>query len=137
VWLVVNGDSLVFADPRPLIARLDGGRAEVSLLALALDDAGRYGTLEIDANDRLVSFREKRPGAGLVSAGVYAFADAAVRSLPAKRPLSFETDVFPLLASTGRVSVERTAANFLDIGTPESLAQAERFIAENRQELLP
>ena len=137
VWLVANGDSLALADPRPLIAPLEAGRADAALLGLAFEDAGRYGTLEVGEKDRLLSFREKRPGAGLINAGVYAFSGAAIRGMPAKRPLSFERDVFPGMASAGRATVARTTAKFLDIGTPDSLAQAERFIADNRQELLP
>jgi len=136
-WLVVNGDSLVFADPRPLLAPLAAGRADAAILGVALDDASRYGTLEVDAEERLVAFREKHPGAGLINSGVYAFTGAAINGLPATRPLSFETDVFPRLAPTGRVTVARTAAAFLDIGTPASLAEAERFITDNQHEFLP
>jgi len=136
-WLVVNGDSLVFADPRPLLAPLAEGRADAALLGLALDNASRYGTLEIAAPDRLVAFREKQPGAGVINTGVYALMGAALRGLPAARPLSFETDVFPQLAAGGRVAVARTAAAFLDIGTPASLAEAERFIVQNQHEFLP
>lgn len=136
-WLVANGDSLVFADPEPLVAPLRTGAADAALLGLALDDAARYGTLEIDGRGRLAAFREKRPGAGVINTGVYAFTGAALRGLPARRPLSFETDVFPALATAGRVAVARTAARFLDIGTPASLAEAERFIVQNQHEFLP
>ena len=135
--LVVNGDSLVFADPRPLIAPLAAGRADAAVLGLALDDAARYGTLEVDASGRLIAFREKRPGAGLINSGVYAFTGAVIRAMPVVRPLSFETEVFPVLAGKGRVEVVRTAAPFLDIGTPASLAEAEVFIAGNQHEFLP
>ncbi len=137
VWLVLNGDSLVFADPKPLIAPLVAGAADAALLGLALDDAARYGTLEVGAGERLVAFREKQPGAGVINTGVYAFTGKAIRAMPAKRPLSFETDVFPTLAATGRVAVARTHAAFLDIGTPASLAEAERFISQNQPEFFP
>lgn len=137
VWLVANGDSLVFADPRPLVAPLVAGGADAALLGLALADASRYGTLDIDAQARLVAFREKQPGAGVINTGVYAFTGAAIVGMPPGRPLSFETDVFPRLAAGGRVAVARTEAAFLDIGTPASLAEAERFIVQNQHEFLP
>jgi NDP-sugar pyrophosphorylase family protein len=137
-WLVVNGDSLVFADPRPLVEPLFAHEADASLLGLELEDASRYGTLETDAaGNGLVAFREKHPGPGLINTGVYAFTGSAIRAMPAKRPLSFELDVFPVIAATGRVAVTRTHAAFLDIGTPASLAEAERFIAQNQHEFLP
>ena len=136
-WLVANGDSLVFADPRPLIAPLAIAAADAAILGLALDDASRYGTLEVDAQHRLLAFREKLPGAGVINTGVYAFTGEAIRHMPPARPLSFETDVFPSLASSGRVAVVQTSAAFLDIGTPASLAEAERFIVQNQHEFLP
>lgn len=136
-WLVVNGDSLVFADPRPLLTPLHEGRADAALLGLALADASRYGTLDIDAHERLLAFREKLPGSGVINTGVYALTGAAIRDLPTTRPLSFETDVFPALAATGRVMVARTTAAFLDIGTPASLTEAERFITQDQHEFLP
>lgn len=135
-WLVVNGDSLVFANPLPLLESIDVGETDAALLGLKLPDTSRYGTLEIDAQDRLAAFREKRPGAGTINAGVYAFRGATLLAQPARRPLSFELDVFPILASTGRVAVTAVESPFLDIGTPDSLAQAERFIAENQYRFL-
>ncbi len=135
-WLVVNGDSLVFADPLPLLQLVDQGPAEAALLGLKLPDTSRYGTLEVDSQDRLTAFREKRPGSGIINAGVYAFTGAVLQEQPSRRPLSFEFDIFPQLAAEKRVAVSSVEAPFLDIGTPESLAQAERFIAENQSRFL-
>ena len=136
-WLVVNGDSLVFANPHSMLVPLREGRADAALLGLALADASRYGTLDCDAAGRLVAFREKKSGAGVINTGVYALTGAALGGLPATRPLSFETEVFPKLAATSRVTVAPTTALFLDIGTPASLAEAEHFITQNQQEFLP
>ena len=136
-WLVVNGDSLVFASPLPLVEALRDNDSEAALLGLRLPDTSRYGTLEVNERRRLVAFREKRPGAGLINAGVYAFLGATLNRQPARRPLSFELDVFPDLAARGRVAVSSAEAPFLDIGTPETLDQAERFIAENQIHFLP
>jgi D-glycero-alpha-D-manno-heptose 1-phosphate guanylyltransferase len=136
-WLVVNGDSLVFADPHPLVAPLTDGRADAAVLGLVIDDAARYGSLDCDPSGRLIAFAEKRPGRGTINAGVYAFSGRALQSLPNRRPLSFEIDVFPALAQSGRVVVPRTTAAFLDIGTPATLAQAEQFIQQNQHEFLP
>jgi D-glycero-alpha-D-manno-heptose 1-phosphate guanylyltransferase len=137
IWLVANGDSLVLAPPRPLQDLVAGGRADAAVLGKSLEDASRFGTLELDASDCLTQFREKRPGAGVINTGVYAFSGDAMRGLPRGRPLSFETEVFPALAATRRVAVARTEAAFLDIGTPASLAQAELFITQHQHEFLP
>jgi D-glycero-alpha-D-manno-heptose 1-phosphate guanylyltransferase len=48
-------------------------------------------------------------------------------------PLSFEQEVFPQLISRGfLLKVRAVDAPFLDIGTPESLRQAESFVQQNR-----
>jgi len=135
-WLVVNGDSLVFADPRPLLPPIDAGIADAALLGLALPDAGRFGSLEIGVGNTLKAFREKCPGAGTINAGVYAFSERALRAQPEKRPLSFELDVFPGLASQNRVHVTTVTAPFLDIGTPATLAEAERFVLAHHAHFL-
>lgn len=137
LWMVVNGDSLVFADPRPLWSTLSAGSPHgptvtAALLGLALPDAGRFGSLDIAADGVLRSFQEKRPGPGTINAGVYAFTEAALRALPTQRPLSFELDVFPPLARQGTVRVVTVEAPFLDIGTPATLTEAERFIATHQ-----
>jgi D-glycero-alpha-D-manno-heptose 1-phosphate guanylyltransferase len=135
-WLVVNGDSLVLADPRPLLDCLRMPQTNAALLGLAMDDASRFGTLEVGADGRLTAFREKTPGAGLINAGVYAFSGQTLDELPAQRPLSLETQIFPSLASSQRVQVAQAAAPFLDIGTPETLYQAELFIRQNKGRFL-
>jgi D-glycero-alpha-D-manno-heptose 1-phosphate guanylyltransferase len=135
-WIVANGDSLVLADPQPLVAAVHAG-AEAAILGLTVDDASRYGTLEVDPAGRLTAFREKRPGRAVINSGIYALTGAAVALLPERRPLSFEFDVFPLLATRGAVAVPSTVAAFLDIGTPASLLEAERFILLHQSEFLP
>ena len=107
-WIVANGDSLVLADPHPLTAALRAGGAQAAILGLAVDDASRYGTVEAGPAGRLRAFREKRPGAGVINSGVYAFTGAALAQLPDRRPLSFEFDVFlPRRARAGRRRAHR------------------------------
>ncbi len=136
-WLVVNGDSLVFADPHALVASLQDATIDAAVLGVEMDDAARYGSLQIDAQGRLARFAEKRPGRGTINAGVYAFSRRAFASVPDRRPLSFETDLFPALTAAGRVTVVRSAAAFLDIGTPDSLSAAEQFILTHLHEFQP
>lgn len=136
-WLVANGDSLVLADPRPLLQLVAAEATDAALLGLRLEDAGRFGSLEVGSDGRLRAFREKQPGAGVINAGVYAFRQRALRALPGRRPLSFELDVFPPLAAAGRVAVATVAAPFLDIGTPATLAAAEHFVATHLDRFQP
>jgi D-glycero-alpha-D-manno-heptose 1-phosphate guanylyltransferase len=131
-WLVMNGDSLVFADLAALAVPLDDPGNSAVILGRQVPDASRYGTLKIGPSGELLQFAEKRPGEGIINAGVYLMRPSLVGEFPEKAPLSFEQDVFPTLISRGfRLKTVSTQAPFLDIGTPESLPQAEAFIREN------
>ncbi len=134
-WLVLNGDSLATAELENLFQSLEDLAIDGAILGVHVTDATRFGTIAQDARGELAGFSEKRPGAGVINAGVYLFRKKAVERFPAKSPLSFETDVFPaLIAARRRLKVCVTAAPFLDIGTPESLPQAEQFIRDNERQ---
>jgi NDP-sugar pyrophosphorylase family protein len=124
--LVMNGDSFADAD---LCGFLDYHRrigAKATLLCAEVDDAGRYGRVELDRAGRIHGFVEKDPafhGRSPVSAGVYLLSAALLDEIAAGTGTSIERDVFArapsgsLAAFTGRFA-------FIDIGTPESLALA-------------
>ncbi len=136
-WLVLNGDSLVVAPLEKLFSSLDQPENEGAILGVPMADAARYGTLSQNANGDLTGFNEKKPGAGNINAGVYLFRDSALKKFPAKSPLSFEVDVFPALINGGaRLKTVLSEAAFIDIGTPESLPQAENFIQKNQTAFL-
>ncbi|MBE9117183.1 nucleotidyltransferase family protein [Lusitaniella coriacea LEGE 07157] len=132
-WLVLNGDSLAFAPLASLLRHLDNPKVAGAILGLSVEDASRYGSLACDSQGNLLQFAEKRPGCGTINAGVYLLRHAVLEALPISFPLSFEQDVFPdLLTRETNFKVEICEAPFLDIGTPESLPQAEVFIEKNR-----
>jgi D-glycero-alpha-D-manno-heptose 1-phosphate guanylyltransferase len=129
-FVVLNGDSLVLGALAPALAALRENDA--ALLGVEVEDTSRYGRLEISGDHRLVAFREKQPGRGLINAGVYVLPKSAVALFGEATPLSMEADMFPVLLRTGmRIAVIPSRAAFLDIGTPESLAEAADFIRQH------
>ena len=127
--LLANGDSLVLADLSPAWRILTDESVDGVVVGLHVDDATPYGGLETTGDGRLLRFSEKRPGAGLINAGVYLFRRRLLDKFPSQSPLSLEQDVFPtLLAGGARLMVHRCQAPFLDIGTPESIWQADSFV---------
>jgi D-glycero-alpha-D-manno-heptose 1-phosphate guanylyltransferase len=130
--LLANGDSLALADLTGVWRWLEDPAVDGVVLGLQVDDAARYGRLEVDREGRLLRFREKQPGRGLINAGVYCFRRRVLASFPQTTPLSMELDVFPALLKQGaKLMVDRCSAPFLDIGTPESLGEAEQFVARH------
>ena len=136
-WLVVNGDSLVFAELTSLTKHLLHSTVSGAIVGLSVSDASRYGSLVYNQLNDLVKFAEKRPGAGVVNAGVYLLRNSLLKEFPEGSPLSFENEVFPsLLAKNICLKVDVIDAPFLDIGTPESLPKAESFILNNYTKLI-
>lgn len=136
-WLIMNGDTILSSN-LPLQAILaDLKETDGVLVGVEAEDASRYGTLVIGESGRLIGFKEKMKGGGVVNAGVYFFRNTnMLNQFSNQRPLSFETEVFPKLLSQGaRFRVAVSQSPFLDIGTPESLSGAESFIRENLAQL--
>lgn len=124
-FLVMNGDSLVRADLRAFEAFHDGRRPLASLAAARKEDASAFGTLEADAQGRLLAFREKAAAkSGLVNAGIYLFEREVLGLIPAGGKYSLERDLFPALAAKGAVNVFEVPGELIDIGTPESYKDA-------------
>jgi NDP-sugar pyrophosphorylase family protein len=130
--LVLNGDSFCPFDVDRLADVHRRATARATLWLVPMDDCRRYGTVEIAADGRVVSFHEKSPTlkAGLINAGIYLFEREALDAIPSGRAVSLESEVFPSLIGRG-LSATIGQGPFLDIGTPESYAAAESFIAAN------
>jgi NDP-sugar pyrophosphorylase family protein len=131
-WLVCNGDSLVVCPLAPFFTAVGVQVGGCGVLGVAVADAARYGSLETGVDGRLRRFAEKKPGQGIINAGVYYFGARIPGQFPARRPLSFEVDVFPALLDAGTpIAVHPVDAPFLDIGVPASLAQATAFVGQH------
>jgi NDP-sugar pyrophosphorylase family protein len=125
----MNGDSFLGTDLHQLTsahstALASPGSHVLATLALArLDDGSRYGSVELATGGAIVGFVEKRglPGAGLINAGIYVVERELIESIPERRAVSLERDVFPLLLD-GRLRGIELDGPFVDIGVPESYA---------------
>jgi NDP-sugar pyrophosphorylase family protein len=124
-FLVMNGDSFLELDFRELIRFHRGHNGLISMALRRVPDAQRYGTVQLDAHNRVVGFREKigAPVPGIVNGGVYVFKRAMLQYIP-DGSASLEKDVFPLLLEHGVYALEQQGM-FIDIGTPEDYARAQ------------
>lgn len=127
-FLLANGDSFFDFNLRALAAApLGGNLARIALRHV--ENAGRYGSVKLDG-DKIAAFLEKVPssvGPGLINGGVYLLGRDILGQL--KSPCSLETDIFPKLAADGQLEGMKFDGYFLDIGLPETLAQAQRETA--------
>jgi D-glycero-alpha-D-manno-heptose 1-phosphate guanylyltransferase len=136
-YLVLNGDSLLFDDLNNLFDISSDRTIDASLYAVFLDDTSRYGTIEFSKQHILRGFREKAPGSGYINAGIYFFKTKFLKKfLNHKEKFSIEQDFFPMIVNSGyKIKTYLSNANFIDIGTPQSLNEADVFIKTNYDKL--
>jgi NDP-sugar pyrophosphorylase family protein len=126
-FLVMNGDSFLEIDFRQLVRFHRRHAGLVSMDILQAENAARFGTVRMDAENRVVGFSEKTgdEACGLVNAGVYVFDRAVLDCIPVG-PGSLERDIFPRLLNLGVYALEQRGM-FIDIGTPEDYARAQQL----------
>jgi NDP-sugar pyrophosphorylase family protein len=130
--MAMNGDSYASVDLRLLAAMHRRRKARATLLLAEIEDASRYGRVEIDEEGSVLRFAEKgEPGPGLINAGVYVLQKAVVAAIPEGRAVSLEREIFPSLIGDGFYG-EPGAFRFMDIGTPESYAASAAFFQKTR-----
>jgi NDP-sugar pyrophosphorylase family protein len=127
-FFALNGDTLFEVDFRQLAAlRTEMPGASAVLALRQIEDAGRYGSVNL-AGRSIRGFNEKSgTGAGLINGGIYCLNRKAIELLPAP-PFSLERELFPQLAARAELAGCPFDGYFLDIGLPETLARAEREI---------
>jgi D-glycero-alpha-D-manno-heptose 1-phosphate guanylyltransferase len=131
-WVVVvNGDSLVMHGIDRLL-RIKDCNVDGGLLGVEVHDTSRYGRLEVGKDGKLTGFKEKAAGEGLINGGAYIFRKQLLLQEVTKGRQSIEYDILPLFISKDiHLSVVNAGpAPFIDIGTPETVFQAEQFVNE-------
>jgi mannose-1-phosphate guanylyltransferase len=129
-FLVMNGDTFVEVELAGFVKACGASGAAAGLVAVRVENAARYGRLELTPQDRIAAFVEKDAtyaAAAWINAGVYWLKAAELERLP-ERASSLERDLLQALPS-GSVFAWRSTGPFIDIGTPESLAQAPTVLA--------
>lgn len=130
---LLNGDSFLAAPLAPLASALE--RAPLAMAVRREVDTGRYGVCLFDDDGRIQGFGAGRPGeAGFINAGVYAIRRDVFDGLDLPAAFSFENDFLARSAATlGARAVPQDGA-FIDIGLPESFAQAQTFVPKAFQQ---
>ncbi len=119
--LALNGDSRVEVDFHDLIRAHGCKGAAMTLVVKALEKTDRYGRVVLDDDCRVLSFEEKREGAGpgFINAGVYLFERQIFAGVPPATIVSLERELLPRFLEMGMYGYI-TEGKFIDIGTPES-----------------
>lgn len=139
---LILGDNLFYGKLDFLRAAIESNKG-ATIFAYRVTDPERYGVVELDENDTILSIEEKprSPKSNLAIPGLYVFSGDVVSVAQGLTPSSRGeleiTDVQNTYWRNNALSVQRMGRGiaWLDTGTPESLLEASQFIhaIEKRQ----
>lgn len=143
---LVLGDNLFYGHGlQQILERVTARSVGATIFGYAVRDPQRYGVVELDDHNRVLSLAEKPadPRSNLAIPGLYFYDQQAVSIARELRPSARGeleiTDVHQEYFRRGQLFVERLGRGFawLDTGTHETLLQASNFIEtiETRQGL--
>jgi NDP-sugar pyrophosphorylase family protein len=130
LFLVMNGDSICPVDFFRFHS-FHRQKSGILSLVLARPQSGQdYGVIEMDENQRIMSFREKKEcsDAMYINGGIYFMQRDIFGYMPADAHFSLENDLFPKILSQGCYGL-RTDVDVIDIGTPERYLLAMQWLS--------
>jgi NDP-sugar pyrophosphorylase family protein len=133
--MVMNGDTWLEADFARFLADHHRAGRPISLLCVAVDDVSRYGRVELAQDGMVTRFAEKDPalaGPGLINGGAVLLSRQALDRLAVETGPSLERDFLGQVPPGWIFGWRADGAAFIDIGTPDSLAEAGEVLPKDR-----
>jgi D-glycero-alpha-D-manno-heptose 1-phosphate guanylyltransferase len=126
--LILNGDTLFKSDLQKLYSSYIEKSADLIVSLRRMFDFDRYGLVEINESNRIISFQEKKHcDEGLINGGVYIVSSKLIKHIfPEVKSFSFEKDFLEqYVKQLNFIGIEQ-AGYFIDIGIPEDFEKANR-----------
>ncbi|EIZ1171835.1 nucleotidyltransferase family protein [Vibrio vulnificus] len=119
-FLVLNGDTYSELDFRDMLNV--SSTYDLTISGIRVEDASRYGTLNIDEYGNVIGMNEKGiKGGGVVNSGSYVIAKEDILSFP-REVFSFEEDYISSISNGFFAYI--SDGYFIDIGIPEDYYKA-------------
>ncbi|MDR3235979.1 MAG: nucleotidyltransferase family protein [Prevotellaceae bacterium] len=130
--LILNGDTFFKIN---LFSFYSFHQNNNSLLTIALrqvKDVSRYGSVEIDNQRKIISFKEKEAatGNGLINGGVYLLNKKLLQNIPQSK-FSFEKDILEKFYKEQSFYGYPFSDYFIDIGIPDDYEKAQKELLKN------
>jgi mannose-1-phosphate guanylyltransferase len=130
-FILLNSDVIAQVDVPALLGfhRRHGGVGTMTLAAV--EDTRPYGVAALEKDDRITRFVEKPAPEDApshwINAGVQVWNRSVMERIPRGRPVSFETEIVPLLLPE-RIYGFRSEGFWEDAGTPPRLLRAQQLL---------
>jgi NDP-sugar pyrophosphorylase family protein len=141
-FLVLNGDSFLDVDLADLLRahsahRTANASCVGTLVLCTVPDAREFGSVQLDAQRRVVRFDEKseaQAGPALASAGVYCLEPDLLELVAPGGSVSLEREIFPLALSKHLALFgQPVEGGFVDIGTPRGYERMCRQLEQRKE----
>ncbi|MGQ9543578.1 MAG: sugar phosphate nucleotidyltransferase [Candidatus Bathyarchaeia archaeon] len=131
-FIVLNGDIISSPPLKDMFQRHTSMNAVATIMLCRVKDPSHFGVARLDRSMRIIEFIEKpKIGKALshwINAGTYILSREALKYIPAGRRVSVEREVFPKIASTGRLYGYKYGGEWFDIGRFEEYRRASRAV---------
>jgi D-glycero-alpha-D-manno-heptose 1-phosphate guanylyltransferase len=123
---VLNGDTLFNVDLEELRKLYFNARCDIALALKQLKNFDRYGTVELDSENRITGFAEKKfVNEGLINGGIYFFSPRLFDKIEISDKFSLEKEVLEKQANFLKFYGKVFDDYFIDIGIPEDYEKAQ------------
>ena len=133
--LILSGDHIYKMDYSKMLAyhKANGAACTISVLEVTMEEATRFGIMNVDENDQVYEFEEKpkHPKSNLASMGIYIFTWKKLRQYlmadeaDEKSSNDFGKNIIPAMLGAGeKLMAYRFKGYWKDVGTIDSLWDA-------------
>lgn len=137
-FVLANGDLLTTLDVGRMVAAHRDARADATIGVFERELKTEFGLIDVDANMRMVGYREKPSQQQLVSMGLYVLHTASVRPfVRPNEPMDMPQLMLAMMEAGRTVLCHRQDCVWLDIGRPEDFARAQQLFERNPERFLP
>ena len=133
--VILSGDHIYKMDYAHMVDlhKKTGAACTISVLEVTMEEATRFGIMNVDENDRIYEFEEKppQPKSNLASMGIYVFTwpscgttSSTMRPIPSPPTTSAKNIIPNMLAAGEKLMAYRFHGYWKDVGTIDSLWDA-------------
>jgi NDP-sugar pyrophosphorylase family protein len=137
-FFLTNGDLLTTLDMAKMLADHHRKNAAATIGSYRRALRSEFGVLDVDAEMRMIGYREKPTYEHLVSMGLYVLNRDALRAyITPGEPLDMPTLMQAMQRDGKRVFCHEQQCIWLDIGRPDDFAEAQSIVERDGKAFLP
>jgi NDP-sugar pyrophosphorylase family protein len=119
-FVVFNGDIISFPPIREILNKHISNKAVTTIMLHKVKDPSHFGVVELEKSMKILNFFEKpslkNTPSKWINAGVYIINTKVFDYIVPNKKISIERDVFPKLASSGKLFGHKYLGEWFDIG---------------------